>query len=170
MFALEPEGRLLFAASDARGGLALWVSDGTETGTRMVGDIAPGARSSNPWIISRSGDAVFVGADDGIHGFELWRLSVRLLDDITPPTVKCPADVTAEAVGSLGAPVTYEGASASDDLTPKPTLAYSHAPGSVFPIGKTRVGVVARDGAGNLLLGWMSARRRRASSSRPRGA
>ncbi|WP_395840331.1 ELWxxDGT repeat protein [Archangium violaceum] len=48
MLGLEAQGLVLFRATDGVHGLELWVSDGTEAGTRMVGDIAPGASTSDP--------------------------------------------------------------------------------------------------------------------------
>ncbi len=65
--------RLIFSAGDAVTGVELWVSDGTESGTRLIRDIYPGPVSSgivSPVII---GDTLYFSADDGTGG-ELWRL------------------------------------------------------------------------------------------------
>lgn len=65
--------RLIFSAGDAITGVELWVSDGTETGTKLIRDIYPGPLSSGivgPVII---GDTLYFSADDGTGG-ELWRL------------------------------------------------------------------------------------------------
>ncbi|WP_002627827.1 ELWxxDGT repeat protein [Cystobacter fuscus] len=69
-----PEGLLFFRAKDGVHGSEPWVTDGTASGTRMVADIAPGARSSAPRELTRSGDAIVFSADDGTHGAELWRV------------------------------------------------------------------------------------------------
>jgi len=65
--------RLIFSAGDATTGVELWVSDGTESGTKLIRDIYPGPISSgivSPVII---GDTLYFSADDGTGG-ELWRL------------------------------------------------------------------------------------------------
>lgn len=68
--------RILFAPLDATAGVEPWVSDGTRAGTRRLADIAPGARSGlrpfSPFAATRT--HVFVGADDGLHGSELWAI------------------------------------------------------------------------------------------------
>lgn len=65
--------RLIFSAGDAITGIELWVSDGTEAGTKLIRDICPGPVSSgivSPVII---GDTLYFSADDGTGG-EIWRL------------------------------------------------------------------------------------------------
>jgi ELWxxDGT repeat protein len=66
--------KVVLSAGDATTGKELWVSDGTENGTKMIKDIYPGAISSgivSPVII---GDTLYFSADDGTGG-ELWRLN-----------------------------------------------------------------------------------------------
>jgi len=70
-------GLLLFTADDGVHGYELWASDGTVAGTHMVKDINPGPATSsitleNNSLIVLNGIAYF-GADDGTHGWELWR-------------------------------------------------------------------------------------------------
>ncbi|HEX7186033.1 MAG TPA: ELWxxDGT repeat protein [Thermoanaerobaculia bacterium] len=66
-------GLLFFAASDEEHGRELWVSDGTEAGTRLVKDIFPGDRSSVPdQLAAIPGGLVFAASDD-VHGQEVWR-------------------------------------------------------------------------------------------------
>ncbi len=53
-------------------GKELWRSDATGDGTYRVMDINPGADSSEPRYLVRSGDTLFFSADDGTYGRELW--------------------------------------------------------------------------------------------------
>lgn len=65
--------KLFFLAYDNVNGNELWMSDGTQAGTTMCRDI-------NPWGDSNMYDPLVYGnllifiADDGMHGFELWKL------------------------------------------------------------------------------------------------
>jgi ELWxxDGT repeat protein len=70
-------GTLFFLADDGIQGPELWKSDGTETGTVLIKDINPGTSGSYPafpneHFIEMNGVAYFF-ADDGTHGFELWK-------------------------------------------------------------------------------------------------
>lgn len=68
------DGQLFFLAEDETNGMELWKSDGTESGTVLVEDIASGTTSaftdSSPLLVV--GDLLFFAADDGTHGDELW--------------------------------------------------------------------------------------------------
>lgn len=64
-----------FFSADLPGqGSELWVTDGTETGTRIVREIRAGIAGSapGPGATLPSGTLLFA-ADDGVHGRELWR-------------------------------------------------------------------------------------------------
>src|SRR6185295_10255410 len=68
--------------------------------------------------------------------------------DTTAPVITPPADQAFEATSASGATVTFTPATATDAVS-TPTLSYSPANGSVFPLGITTVTVSATDGAGN---------------------
>ncbi|MFP2903622.1 ELWxxDGT repeat protein [Pyxidicoccus sp. 3LFB2] len=149
MLVLKQEGLVVFAASDGTSGMEPWISDGTEAGTRRLGDLAPGAYSSTPRLFTRVGEDVYFVANDGTTGFELWRVTLAVPPDTTPPTVTCPASLSVEVQSTSGAPVSYPPATVTDNAPGLPTLAYSQASGTVFPFGATVVTVTATDAAGN---------------------
>ncbi|MBW4486217.1 MAG: hypothetical protein KME12_00335 [Trichocoleus desertorum ATA4-8-CV12] len=73
------DGSLYFGADDSVYGAELWKSDGTTLGTTLVEDINPGVNSSQPSSFSgynfvQSDNKLFFGADDGVHGTELWAI------------------------------------------------------------------------------------------------
>ncbi|HEX6624834.1 MAG TPA: HYR domain-containing protein, partial [Pyrinomonadaceae bacterium] len=71
------------------------------------------------------------------------------VQDTTAPALTVPPDQTEEATGASGATVNYPAATATDAVTSAPEITYSHASGSVFPLGTTTVNVKAKDAAGN---------------------
>lgn len=60
-----------FSAFSPAYGRELWITDGTEAGTRMVKDIAESFVGSNPTNLTKSGDLLYFIVD-GITGDELW--------------------------------------------------------------------------------------------------
>ena len=69
-------GTLFFTASDGVHGKELWRSNGAIAGTVMVKDIHPGSGDSvglvHANLVNVNG-TLFFGANDGIHGTELWQ-------------------------------------------------------------------------------------------------
>ena len=69
-------GGVYFAADDGEHGSELWRSDGSDDGTTLVADVAPGPDGAlahlEPVGVVRAGSLVFFLADDGEHGLELW--------------------------------------------------------------------------------------------------
>src|SRR5436190_1595113 len=71
--AITPAGQnAYFVAFDPVHGRALWRSDGTAAGTRMVKD-ANGSGVPNPTELAAVGSELYFSADDGVHGRELWK-------------------------------------------------------------------------------------------------
>jgi ELWxxDGT repeat protein len=126
-------------------GRELWVTDGNANGTELVADLNPGAPDSAPVSLSAGTDSLFFGANDGVHGWEPFKLTVHL--DTTPPVITAH-DVTANATSPTGAVVTYM-VTATDDTDPSPTVTCSPDSGSTFGIGDTLVECTATDAAGN---------------------
>ncbi len=90
------KGNIYFAGRDNIGGpnvnIELWKTDGTEAGTVQVADIFAGDRteeSSSPSGLTVLGGNILFTANDGIHGFELWRsdgtaAGTAMVADINP--------------------------------------------------------------------------------------
>jgi len=69
--------QLFFTADDGVHGPEVWRSDGTVQGTVMLKDIVPpqfaAVPSAYPGPLFEFGDLLYFGANDGVHGQELWR-------------------------------------------------------------------------------------------------
>jgi len=92
-------GTLFFTADDGTAGRELWKSDGTAAGTTMVVDIFPGGSndyyggyhpfSSGAANLTNVNGTLFFTADDGVHGYELWKsdgteAGTEMVKDIKP--------------------------------------------------------------------------------------
>lgn len=65
--------KAFFAATDAEHGTELWVTDGTPEGTKMVKDIYPGNKSSNPtWLTQFNDKVIFSATGNDKIGTEVW--------------------------------------------------------------------------------------------------
>lgn len=72
------------------------------------------------------------------------------VSDTTAPVLTLPANVTMPAASASGATVNYSAASATDNVSASPVIAYSKASGTLFPLGTTTVTVTATDAASNV--------------------
>lgn len=73
-------------------------------------------------------------------------------EDIVPPDLTLPVDMTVEASGPSGAIATIT-ATATDNVDPSPVVVCSPASGSTFPLGATTVICTATDSSGNTATG-----------------
>ena len=89
----EFEGKTYFSADDGINGPELWVSDGTEAGTNMLVNINPtttiGYDGSHPFGFTAMGNHLYFTANDGAHGYELWKsdgtaVGTEMVKDIEP--------------------------------------------------------------------------------------
>lgn len=87
------DGTLFFTAEDGVHGRALWKSNGSRHGTKLVKDLDPRGpyeeEDRNFGYFSAVGRSLLFSADDGTHGFELWRSDgtrdgTVLVEDIAP--------------------------------------------------------------------------------------
>lgn len=71
------DGVLYFYASTSETGMEVWKSDGTTSGTVLLKDINPGESSSQSQgsrlEVIKINNTIYFRADDGIHGYELWK-------------------------------------------------------------------------------------------------
>ena len=77
---------------------------------------------------------------------------VFTVNDTTAPVISCPSNI--EVFLPANSPdtsmvVNYPAATATDNCSTSPTVTYSHASGSSFPVGTTTVTATATDTAGN---------------------
>jgi ELWxxDGT repeat protein len=64
---------IFFTADDGIHGTELWRTDGTNGGTTIIKDIAPGTVSSNPTSLTLINNIVFFNAYSPDYGYELWK-------------------------------------------------------------------------------------------------
>ncbi len=71
------------------------------------------------------------------------------VEDTIAPSITCASGVLIEATSSAGAVANYGSALAVDTVDPTPSITYSQASGTVFPLGTTTVTATATDDSGN---------------------
>lgn len=68
---------VVFSATTPETGREPWRTDGTAEGTLLLGDLAPGPRSSEPRDFVMVGNRLLFSADDGSSGRELWAIEIE---------------------------------------------------------------------------------------------
>ena len=69
--------RRYFTSCDLRHGCELWSTDRLGEGARLVADLWPGPRGSDPQILAVSGGAIWFAATEPSVGNELWKIDLR---------------------------------------------------------------------------------------------
>ena len=78
-----------------------------------------------------------------------YTFTINVVDSISPTFTSSPNNIIVEATSSSGAQVSYSAATATDSADNSVDISYSHASGSIFPIGKTTITIIATDNSGN---------------------
>jgi hypothetical protein len=175
-------GSLTYTVRDAEGNASsstLTISDTTAPVLTVPGNVTASATSSSGGVVSypvatasdsvtasptvtysKASGTVFpmgtttvtVTATDAANNVSTGTFTVTVTDT-AGPVLTLPGNVTANATSSSGATVSYPAATASDNVTASPTVTYSKASGTVFPMGTTTVTVTATDAANNVSTG-----------------
>ena len=80
---------MFFTATSSASGDELYISDGTQAGTKMVKDINPGNADASPRYLVQLNGKLYFQADNGTNGVELWEsdgteAGTKMVADIYP--------------------------------------------------------------------------------------
>ena len=103
-----PLNELIFSADDGAFGDELWKTDGTDSGTVMLQDIASGSNFSDPQGMTLVGDKLFFFANDNEHDYELWVLPLNSMSEV---------DLSGESDGEISNEYSFDA-----DVTPSSSL------------------------------------------------
>jgi ELWxxDGT repeat protein len=81
------DNQVYFAGDNGANGRELWISDGTQAGTNELADIWPGINGSAPMPFFICNNKLFLQANNGTDGFELYELCLGpVIDSFTANT------------------------------------------------------------------------------------
>ncbi len=147
---IAPPTNMVVEATSAAGATVVF----TPTAADLVdGAVAVVANPPSGGTFPLGTTIVTLTATDAHHNASSATFTV-LVHDTTPPTLTVPVNIIAEAASAAGATVNF--AAQATDAVSQPILAYTIAPGAVFPLGTTVVGATATDAAGNASKGSFS--------------
>ncbi len=106
--------------------------------------------SSNPSFFELGATVIEVTATDA-SGNEAGQFVSILVVDTTAPSISIVNDIVVFATSSAGASVAFPVITVTDVADADPAVTFSHEAGS-FPIGTTRVAIVATDASGNQFI------------------
>jgi len=143
--ALTVSGNIITEATSPLGALVTYpVASASDTVT-LAPTITYSAASGT--LFSLGETIVVVTARDTANNQTQKSFKITVVDT-TPPVIFPPNNITVETASTDGATVSFA-AIVSDAVTLSPIVTYSHASGSIFPLGTTTVEIAAFDLAGN---------------------
>ena len=98
-------------------------------------------------VFALGNTGVFCSAQDAAGNAAAASFTVTV-QDTSGPVLSLPSDIVEEATSAAGNTVVFA-ASATDAVTPSPSVECSPSSGSLFPLGTTSVECAAQDAAGN---------------------
>ena len=125
---------VVFRAEHPAYGDELFYSDGTQAGTGILADSAPGPVGGAPAEVFRQGNRLLFGADDVLHGRELHSVPLAAIGAwvAEPFGFGCGARVARSGEATLGATLTVE----LEDASPAaPALLFYSAEATWLPLG-----------------------------------
>jgi len=69
---------LFFGATDTGHGDEVWITDGTEAGTRLFCEVVPGTGGSAPAAFTLVGERLLFSAQNYAYGRELWSVPLDI--------------------------------------------------------------------------------------------
>lgn len=127
--------------------------DGTRKLVVLYNGTAGGNDTLSSMALDGNGNILVTGASNDAGGIPRF-LTVKYLQDHTPPVVNAGPDVTIEATGPAGAPFTLS-PTVTDDSGSVRSVVISPLLAN-YPLGKTVITVTATDGSNNVGTGSMT--------------
>ena len=107
---------------------------------------SPGGQTTNSITVSPANTTNYTVTITDVYGCSASASKVITVNPL--PTITCPANITTDAEeGICAAHVNFSAAATG---IPAPVITYSHAPGSVFPVGITTVTATATNSCGTV--------------------